>query len=320
MFNGKKILMVAPERLGDTLMCTPAMHYLKHHCPYAQIYVIALSALSADVLKNNPALQDVFILPKFKTLLTSQHRYDFALNIHDGELARKYLEVLNLPAEHIPPVDPHIHQAEQALQFVQKLLPGQPEIPDKRYRIFPSPADKVYIDTLFKSYAVDLKKNILIGIQPGCHSLAKKRFAFLRKMTHPKIWPFEHIVELAQKLYRHNPDIKIVITGSKNEEKLGKILSRLLPNIINLINKTTVAQLYVLMKYLSVFISPDTGLMHVACSAEVPLIALFGPTQLIRTGPYPYTSHISVIQESAMADISVDAVFNTLMQKMSGQR
>jgi heptosyltransferase II len=317
MLVNKKIVMVTPERLGDTLMCTPAIHYLKHYYPSVQIDIIALSELSAEILKNNPDIHRVFVLPSQKMLKKLEDHYDMAINIHDDPLAREYIRALNIPAEHIPPEKANLHQAEQALQFVQSLIPHSPEIPDKHYRLFPDTEDRAHIERLLEAHHVDFKKDILIGLHAGCHSLAKKSFAFLKKMTHPKVWPFESVVKLAQKLYQENPHIKIAITGSRSEEVLGKKLAKLAPNIINLVDRTSVSQLYVLMKYLRVFISPDTGLMHVAYCADVPLIALFGPTQLSRTGPYPELSDLTLLQAPTMAEITADEVFRIVMQKVT---
>jgi len=316
MLENRKIIMVTPERLGDTLMCTPAIHYLKYYHPTIDIDIIALSELSAEVLKNNPDIRRVFVLPSQKTLKNLELQYDLAINIYNYPLAREYIRALNIPAKHIPPENFNIHQAEQALLFVQSLTPGQPEILERRYQLFPDTEDTAHIENLLEAHHIDFKKDILIGLHVGCHSLAKKNFAFLKKMTHPKVWPFKSIVELAQKLYQENPHIKTIITGSKSEKTLGKKLVKLSPNIINLIDQTTVSQLCVLMKYLKVFISPDTGLMHIACSTDVPLIALFGPTHLTRTGPYPETSHLTILQAPTMAEITADKVFHTVMQKI----
>jgi heptosyltransferase-3 len=312
MFENKRVVMVAPERLGDTLMCTPAIHLLKEACPSVKIDIIALSELSAEVLKNNPDIDHVFVRPELATLPS----YDRGINIHNGPEAQHYLNALNIPLDTIGANDPHMHQAEQAILFVQKLLPSAICSVEKNYRLFPNAEDYAHVETIFKLQQVDLKKDILLGCQIGCHSIAKKRFAFLKKLSHPKIWPFEHIVTLAQKLQAYNPRIKLVITGSNSEKVLGKKLEKSAPNIVNFINQTTVPQLYSLMKYLRLFISPDTGLMHVACASNVPLIALFGYTSLTRTGPYPKLKDLTLIQGPSMAAITVDEVFQAVVNKL----
>lgn len=313
----KKIVMVTPERLGDTLMCTPAIHYLKHYCPSVEIDIIALSELSHEVLQNNPDIHRIFVLPSQKLLKSSTHSYDHGINIHDEPEGRDYFKMLKVPTVHLPPKNPEMHQAEQALQFIQSLLKDHPPIIDRNYRLFPITSDYAHIEKIFHQHHVDLKKDILIGCQIGCHSIAKRKFSFLKKAGHPKVWPFEYFVELAHKLHDYNPHIKIVITGSKSEKTLGKKLGKLAPNIINFIDKTTVPQLYALMQYLKVFISPDTGVMHVAACADIPLIALFGPTILKRTGPYPELKDLTLIQAPTMLEITVPQVLAKTIEKIN---
>lgn len=312
MFEHKSVVMVTPARLGDTLMCTPAIHLLKQACPSVKIDIIALSELSAEVLRNNPDVNHVFVRPELDMLPS----YDRGINIHNGPEAQQYLNALNIPLDTIESNDPQIHQAEQAILFMQKLLSLANCPVEKHYRLFSNEEDYAHVEAIFKLYQVDLEKDILIGCQIGCHSIAKKRFAFLKKLSHPKIWPFEHIVELAQKLHAYSTKIKLVITGSNSEKVLGKKLEKRAQNIINFIDQTTVPQLYSLMKYLKLFISPDTGLMHVACASNVPLIALFGHTSLTRTGPYPRLKDLTLIQGSSMDAITVTEVFQAVVTKL----
>ncbi len=316
MFEQKKILMVLPERLGDTLMTTPAIHYLKHYYPNAQVDVICVSDLCADTVKNNPDIKRIFISPSHKTAMDLAGHYDIGINIHDGPQAREYFSLLKLDPYQIEPADQQQHQAEQALRFMQRLLPGSPDIVERQYRIFPHANDFKYIESILAENHIDLKKDILIGCHLGCHSVAKRGYKIWRKPSHPKVWPFNNIIALAQRLQKHNPHIHLVVTGSNSEQVLAKKLCKKVPGTINLIDQTTVAQLAALMKYLNVFITPDTGVMHVACSTHVPMIALFGPTSLTRTGPYPELENLTLLQAPRMEDISVDEVFNAVLKKI----
>ena len=76
MFNDKPILIITPERLGDTLLCTPAIHYLKANYPSLNIDVYAFSELSAQTLKNNPDIRNIIMLhQKFlSTLIQTNNR------------------------------------------------------------------------------------------------------------------------------------------------------------------------------------------------------------------------------------------------------
>ncbi|HEV2614115.1 MAG TPA: glycosyltransferase family 9 protein [Gammaproteobacteria bacterium] len=314
MFRDKKVLIVTPERLGDTLLCTPAIHYLKANYPSVQIDVLAFSELSAQTLKNNPDIHQVFVHPQN----TIENKYDFALNIHGENYLNAPLDAMKLKTYNLPEIDYSRPQAEFALEFVQSLTPEKFEITERHYRLFPDNQDREYIQKILRDNKVDFEKDILVGCQIGCHSIAQKKWAiFRKKLTHPKVWPFEYFLELAERLYKYNPHIRLVLTGSESEKVLGNRLIKKVPSTISFIDKTNILQLRALIDEMDLFISPDTGVMHVACSADIPMIALFGPTNLQRTGPYPTLKDLQVIQAKHMDDISVDSVFNAVIQKLS---
>ena len=314
MFNDKPILIITPERLGDTLLCTPAIHYLKSNYPNLNIDVYAFSELSAQTLKNNPDIRKIILLNQN----FNPDNYAFALNIHGESYLTKPFEKINLKIYNLPPIDYARPQAEFALEFVRDLTPERFDIKERHYRLFPDQADRKYIKDLLIQNDVDFDNDILVGCQIGCHSIAHKKWAIFRKnLSHPKTWPFEYYLELAQRLYAHNPHIRLVLTGSQNEKVLGNRLCKKVPSAINLIDKTNILQLRALIDAMDLFLSPDTGVMHVACSADIPMIALFGPTNLARTGPYPTLKDLTVLQEKNMEDISVDRVYNAVLEKIS---
>ncbi len=314
MFNDKPILVITPERLGDALLCTPAIHYLKLNYPHLIIDAFAYSELSAQTLQNNPDIRHIYIDTKKINL----NNYEMVLNIHGEPHLADPFKNTSTKVYDLPPIDYSRPQAEFALEFVRDLTQERFEIKERHYRLFPDQSDRNYIKELLHQNNVDEENDILVGCQIGCHSIAHKKWAiFRKKLTHPKIWPFEYFLELAERLYKHNSHIRLVLTGSQNEKILGNRLCKKIPNAINLIDKTNILQLRALIDAMDLFISPDTGVMHVACSADIPMIALFGPTNLARTGPYPDLKDLTVIQEKNMNDISVDRVYNAVLEKLS---
>ena len=315
-FTDKKILMVFPERLGDTLMTTPALHYLKYYYPSCQIDALCLSDLSAETLKNNPDINELFLHKKN----SDNTLYHYGINIHDdptNRITRDIFAEFNIQPFNIPDPDATLHQTEQALLFMQRVLPDNPPILNahRHYQIYPDYDDFEFIKNLLKTHDIN-SNTILIACHLGCHSIAKRGYKLWRKPQHPKVWPLEFVIELTKKINTTHPHIRFIITGSKSEEVLGKKLMKQCPDNINLINKVSVLQLSALMqKYLKLFITPDTGVMHLACASQVPLLALFGPTSLKRTSPYPEcnTHYSHLLQAPKMSDISVDTVYNQIL-------
>lgn len=102
-----------------------------------------------------------------------------------------------------------------------------------------------------------------------------------------KRWPAEHFATAVAKLAHLYPGIKFAVIGGQDEIALGETIRRVAPEkIFNLCGQTTLAEMIELVRQSALLITNDTGPMHVAAAIGRPLIALFGPTEARRTGPY----------------------------------
>ena len=143
----------------------------------------------------------------------------------------------------------------------------------------------------------------------GCGRTKTHGWNFFKKSarTHKKLLPIKAYVALANALIQYNSNIRIVITGTKNEKFFGDAFAKSVPRTINLIAKTSIPQLYQLMSKFKLFVSQDCGIMHVASASNIALLGLFGPTNPLNTGPYPLKNNHKIIKEASMGDIkSID--------------
>jgi ADP-heptose:LPS heptosyltransferase len=174
-----------------------------------------------------------------------------------------------------------------------------------------------------KSYELDFitekrhrqTEKLVIGLHPG----SKDKF---------KQWPAEYFVKVAQKLQETVP-CKIVVTGSENERALVEAICAEIGSAEAVIQplKTMAA----ILEHLTLFITNDTGPLHLALAMKTPTIALFAPTNPLICGPYHNTS-AQVIQASptcfpclkkkcrdpfCMRQISPDAVVQAALKACS---
>jgi ADP-heptose:LPS heptosyltransferase len=106
----------------------------------------------------------------------------------------------------------------------------------------------------------------LVGINPGSSP---------RWQT--KQWPVEYVAKLCDELARRN--IRVVVTGSDEDAPLiGRLMELTRVKPINAAGKTSITELGALIRRCQVFVSSDSAPMHIASSVNVPLVALFGPT------------------------------------------
>ena len=101
-----------------------------------------------------------------------------------------------------------------------------------------------------------------------------------------KRWSLESFAEVITQLQKRF-DVQILLTGSTAEIPLGEALAQITKvETINLIGKTTLMQLGALIESCDLYLTCDSGPMHIAAAVETPTIALFGPTSPTRHGPY----------------------------------
>lgn len=104
-------------------------------------------------------------------------------------------------------------------------------------------------------------------------------------------WPAERFGQLAAKLSFPS----LVIASEEDRYIAEKTVAASNGSAINLAGKTGLKELVSLTAKADFFVCNDTGPMHIAAALDIPVFALFGPANPIRTGPYGKSS--TVIQE-----------------------
>jgi heptosyltransferase-2 len=121
---------------------------------------------------------------------------------------------------------------------------------------------------------------LLIGINPGAYFGSAKR------------WLPERYAQLSDMICE-GFDARVLLFGSEGDkDSLNIIFQNDESKIINLIGKTSLLEAMTLIKKCSLFITNDSGLMHLAASMSIPLIAIFGSTDPAATSPLGNTSVI----------------------------
>ena len=102
-----------------------------------------------------------------------------------------------------------------------------------------------------------------------------------------KRWPAAYFAELVRQTAAHFPDIRFAILGSSEDKPLGEIITRAAPaHCLNLCGVTSLLEMIEWVRLCELMVTNDTGPMHAAAALGKPVIALFGPTEPRRTGPY----------------------------------
>lgn len=142
---------------------------------------------------------------------------------------------------------------------------------------------------------------VTAGLHPGC----KETWAFKR-------WPAEKYAELIGKL-AINDGLQIILFGGAEERPLADfIVKKSASPAINMVGELSLEETMASVSLCDMFISNDSALMHVATLFKLPVIALFGRTNEVATGPYGKNN--AVIKKNDVKDISVKEVYEEVQE------
>ncbi|MDP1853335.1 MAG: lipopolysaccharide heptosyltransferase II [Candidatus Omnitrophota bacterium] len=134
-----------------------------------------------------------------------------------------------------------------------------------------------------------VKDEPFVVFNPGGNWLAKR-------------WIMKNFADLAQRLVGECK-IKVIISGSEKDAVLAEGISALTKvKLCNFCGKLTLKQAAALAKMARVFISGDSGPLHIAYASGASVIGLYGPTATLITGPY-HAGNAVVIQKDVGCDI-----------------
>ncbi len=159
----------------------------------------------------------------------------------------------------------------------------------KTYKELLSPLDIAVSDTAPKLFVTDeekqkawmrlshhgiAKEQTLIGINPGA------------AYGSAKCWLPERFRTLTEELLK-KPNVRIVYFGDTNGKSLVDTICKDLP-VLNVAGATTIRELMAMISHCSLLVTNDSGPMHMASALSIPVVALFGSTSAIKTGPYQH--------------------------------
>lgn len=289
----QRILVRMPNWLGDFVMATPILTDLRHHWPEAKITVVCQGVLSS-LFQGDKTVDEIVTWDRKKGFLDRywnfeplKEEYDLGILLtHSFSSAyffwRSHVSIRWGYADHCRsfllthpvPLPPEKESQHLVITYKKLLEPlGIPISNTDPYLYISEDEKRNTIQQLYSMGVTD--SDVLIGINPGA------------AYGSAKCWPPERFKELNTLLLNH-PTVKLIYFGDKGQSTLVEnICKNFHPDrVLNKAGKTTLRELISFIGCCSLFITNDSGPMHVASALGVPLIALFGSTSPVKTGPY----------------------------------
>lgn len=301
----KNILIIKLSAIGDVVHALPVAHALKQAYPDARITWI-VEKPAYDLLTNNPNIDEVIIFdkPKFKSFSGFiSHAPGFIRHLRAG----KFDLVLDLQGLFKSGMISLLSGAKTRLvyentregsQLLSNRVVGaysQGHVVDRYLdvvRFLGCQVDKPAFNIVITPEEKDLTRRI--AVQAGLDIKMPYVVLALGANWPNKIWPFVHFAELSNKIY-DDGRIPVMIGGPGDKVLADQISTMTKIPPIDLTGKTNLKQLAYIIQQSQVFVGGDTGPMHLSAAVGTPTVALMGPTDPTRNGPYGQGHKVIVV-------------------------
>jgi heptosyltransferase-2 len=287
-----RILIVAPNWVGDTLLAQPLFARLQQRLPGVVIDALAPS-WTAPLLARMPEITEVIGTPFVHGPLQLRERWRLGRSLR----RRAYQQAIVLPNTFKAALLPFFADIGLRVGFtgearygllniVHKLDEKKTPLMAERYaQLAERPGEKVSLPLLPGALQVDAA-NLLISV--GRLGLERSRpvvvFCPGAEYGPAKRWPARNFAALARRIKQRGRAVWLL--GSAKERELGEEIVRFAQgDAINLCGRTDLATAIDLMSMAELVVSNDSGLMHVAAALHKPLVALYGSSSPEHTPP-----------------------------------
>ncbi len=278
-----RALVCVPNWLGDSIMAMPALCGLKRAHPDTRLTVLVKEKLG-DLWRMLPEVDDQILLKDgFGGVLRAaseirRHGYREAYVLPNSFRSALIPFLAGVPERigrlghrpgvlltHIVDIETKgLHQGQEYMRML-----GLDEEEVERNGINLEVPEGVSIEHLVGEASSDL----VVGIIPGAARGPSKR------------WPAERFMEVGQWI-GDAAEGRVYVFGSSEEQELGEQVARGIgDHATNLAGKTSVHELICCMKQCKTVICNDSGGMHLAAAAGLPVVAIFGLTDPLKTAP-----------------------------------
>jgi heptosyltransferase-3 len=288
-----KILVIAPQRIGDVLLTTPLVRSLRHAYRGAKIDVVVFKGTEGCIAANNDIdniitiQQGATFREQLKTVCKLFRGYDLAISPLSGDRPVFYSWVAGKSCMGL---------VEDGYKNLWKRL-----LLDK-YELFDNHDTHTVTMNLSLLKHLDIKQIPEVTVawanedeisarQLLPFEMANKSYAIIH--TYPmfayKMWNIEGWIKLISWLNK-SIGMEIVLTGGNALDELEYVsnIHQAAPGgCTNLAGKLSLGGVAYLLSRASVYIGLDTAVTHMAAALGIPTIALYGPTNPVKWGPMP---------------------------------
>ncbi|MBI4682449.1 MAG: lipopolysaccharide heptosyltransferase II [Nitrospirae bacterium] len=346
-----KILIRGVNWIGDAVLTIPAIRSIRHAFPDAHISLLVKPWVS-EIFKDSPDINEIILYEdsfsgfsgKVKLVKKlRQYKFDMAILLQNAFDAALIAWLSGIP-ERIGykrdtrgflltkaiTVEKDILEQHQVYYYLNLLKSAGIESSDTQPYIYLSDNERQRAGNLLSSY-FSTDNGPLIGVNPGATYGSAKR------------WLPDRFADLIIKIINELNGRVIIFGGPSEVEIADEIITEINKlkiklkmekygsRILVMSGKTNLRELAALISECDIFITNDSGPMHMASALLVPIVAIFGSTNKTTTGPFG-EGHTIITKDlpcapcmkrecpeghlNCMTDMTADEVFNAVKKTL----
>ena len=277
------------QRSYITLVCTARTYNLIELCPYVDEIVVYNPELKKKLISKR-FLDGMYKSYKFGQELTKRRSYEMAIilsavnheeyeawipffagvkriigytekvdmlrhEVIDGTYDMYLTDVLQPNHDN--------HEVENNLEILRYL---NCRIEDDKYEIWINDTDRKAVKRLLDENVCANKMKIVVNLSANCRE---------------REWPIEKYIDVCKRL-NEEYDIQFILVGAGEiARKYGDIYSDEIPNVCNLIDKTSIRETWAIMEKSTLYLGSETGTTHLAASAGLSGVAIYLPDNVV---------------------------------------
>lgn len=299
-----KILLLKPSSLGDVVQAVPVLRLLKKHWPTSEIHWW-LAADLVPLLEGDPDLSGIirferrrWVAPwRWHEALHSVHRlrqerFDLVIDLQG--LARSALFAwLAQGGLTIGLDDPR----EGAALFYDKAV-RRPSALTHAVEWYLEVVHELHVPVNGDFVWLPPRAQAAQAVQEKWRPARAPWLVLNPGALWPtKRWPVPYFGKLVRRLASEDGELRFVILGGKEDADRGRAIAQGAPQrCLDLTGQTSLPEMIEWIRLARLVVTNDTGPMHVAAALGKPVVALFGPTEPRRTGPYGQLENVLQVQ------------------------
>ena len=332
-FEPRNILIIDFGQLGDVVLSLPALRAIRERFPQARITVavgkpggeiVKLSGYANEVLQvDRVGLRDGNTLISIGRIFTfvgqvRKAKYDFVIDLHSlsetnllgflsGAPQRLYARRPGRSLDFLGNFSPQparepktAHAVDRYLEVIKPL--GIANVP--RFPVLKTAAAaNTAVEALLKKEKAN-SGTLLVGIFPGAGNESRR-------------WPLAHFAEVADHLSR-NERLRVIVFAGPEEQSLLPRMRPLFPSSTIFLDRLTIPELASAQARLTLFISNDTGPVHIAAAVGTPVVVIMDRPDL--HGFTPVGDQHRLILGREIHQISVEQVYQAAREVLAASR